>query len=125
MSGQYILVVDDNEDLRNTLADVLELAGYRVRTAENGRTGLQLASEDPPALILLDLMMPVMSGWEMYDAMMQDPELRSVPVVVISAAPEPRLPGVLHFSKPIEISNLLEAVRRHARFVSIATKRLP
>ncbi len=121
MSGQYILVVDDNEDIRSTLADVLEVAGYRVRTAENGRIGLQLVAEEPPALILLDLMMPVMSGWEMYDAMMDDPKLRGVPVVVISAAPEPRLPGVLHFSKPIAVSELLEVVRRHARLGSRPT----
>ncbi len=121
MSGQYILIVDDNDELRETLGEALDLAGYRVRKAENGKIGLRLASEEPPALILLDLMMPVMSGWEMYDAMMDDPKLRGVPVVVISAAPEPRLPGVLHFSKPIAVSELLEVVRRHARLGSRPT----
>ena len=70
MSHKTILVVDDDEDIRELLKDALEDKGYVVRVAENGRVGLEsLQQLDHPCMVLLDLLMPVMTGNELYDAM--------------------------------------------------------
>lgn len=110
MSRVHILVVDDTADARDSIADVLEMAGYAVRKAENGRVALGMMIEEQPALVLLDLMMPVMNGWEFLDAVRMNENLRSIPVVVVSAAltmPE----GVPLLRKPVELDQLLRVVR--------------
>jgi CheY-like chemotaxis protein len=109
MSREDILIVDDNPDARETLAIVLELAGYTVRQAENGKVALQMAVQGRPALILLDLMMPVMSGWELLDALRGDPSLRAVPVVIVSAATSAPS-GVPVLRKPVSVDQLLDTV---------------
>ena len=83
----YILVVDDDHEIRESIADVLADDGYRVAQAENGRFALDhlLSGDAPPDLILLDLMMPVMSGGEFVLEVAKHPKLRTVPIVVISA----------------------------------------
>lgn len=86
MSGGPILVVEDDSDIRETLQQVLELEGYRVATAANGHEGLAaLETGERPSLILLDLMMPVMSGAEMLDHLRTDERLADIPVVVVTA----------------------------------------
>ena len=111
MSGPHILVVDDNADARETLADILMIAGYVVSQAENGKVALEIAAERRPALMLLDLMMPVMSGWEVVAAMRGEASLQSVPVVIVSAATSPpRDLPVLR--KPVGVDELLDTVRR-------------
>ena len=82
-----ILVVEDNDDVREMMAVTLELEGHQVSTAVNGRDALeQLRTGDKPCVILLDLMMPVMNGWELRREIESDPALADVPVIVISAA---------------------------------------
>lgn len=84
-----ILVVDDEPLIVMALEAALEDAGYSVVAAANGRQGLeQLAAAPRPDLVLLDMMMPVMSGPEMFAAMTADPELARIPVVVLSSLPE-------------------------------------
>lgn len=80
-----ILVVDDDEAVRQTLADMLELNGFRVITAANGTEGLQFARRDLPALIITDVNMPGLTGYELLEALRQDDLLRTIPVIVISA----------------------------------------
>ncbi|HEX7488066.1 MAG TPA: response regulator, partial [Anaeromyxobacteraceae bacterium] len=75
-----ILIVDDDRDIREGLADILGLAGYLVRTAANGKVALEEAQERRPDLIILDLMMPVMSGWKFLEAQRRHPRLASIPV---------------------------------------------
>jgi len=86
-SRRNILVVDDDAALRNTLVEALEEEGYRTTSASNGREALErLRSEKtPPAVILLDMMMPVMDGWAFRDEQQRDPQLAEIPVVVFSA----------------------------------------
>ena len=108
-----ILVVEDEPDLRDTLRDLLELEGYRVSTAANGKEGLQVIEEvGEPCLILLDLMMPVMNGWEFMHALRTQPLAASnVPVVVVSAAADiadlPQRYGCAVLRKPVRIEQLL------------------
>jgi YesN/AraC family two-component response regulator len=82
----YILIVEDDFDIREALTQILEEEGYTVRSAANGREALDVAAKDPPPnLILLDLMMPVMNGFEVLQAMRDDPGSAGVPVIVLTA----------------------------------------
>ncbi|MDX2092053.1 MAG: response regulator [Kofleriaceae bacterium] len=105
-----ILVVEDDDLIRETLQFALELAGYKVFTAANGREGIDLLGSIPrPCLILLDLMMPVMNGWEFADAVEHDEALTTIPIVVVTAfadkATSIRARGVL--SKPASLAAVL------------------
>ena len=80
----YILVVDDDADFRAGLRTALEMKGYQVDEAANGEEALLKLAEKPPLLVLLDLQMPVMNGREMLQRMRATPELKDVPVVIIS-----------------------------------------
>src|SRR5438270_4151354 len=80
----YILIVDDDADFRIGLRTALEMKGYQVDEAANGEEALITLAERPPLLVLLDLQMPVMNGREMLQRMRATPELKDVPVVIIS-----------------------------------------
>ena len=80
----YILVVDDDADFRTGLRIALEMKGYQVDEAAHGEEALVKLLEKPPLLVLLDLQMPVMNGREMLQRMRATPELKDVPVVIIS-----------------------------------------
>ena len=81
----HILVVDDNEFNRDLLTDQLEFRGYQVTTAENGQIALEKLTYEPFDLVLLDIMMPVMDGYQVLEHLREDPDLRHMPVIVISA----------------------------------------
>jgi CheY-like chemotaxis protein len=104
------LVVEDELDLREAIADLLELEGYRVATAANGREALDQLAAKTPGIVLLDLMMPVVDGWQVLDAMRRDERLRGVPVVVISAHPHPPA-DVPVLPKPFHGDDLLATMR--------------
>lgn len=82
--SQRILVVDDEMDLRTFISTLLESNGFRVTVAENGEQGMQKVREKRPALITLDVMMPKESGIKMYRDIKTDPELKDIPVLIIS-----------------------------------------
>jgi len=107
-----VLVVDDHEDVRDSLLFVLEKAGYTVDTAVNGRDALNKLSEGPtPRLVVLDVSMPVMSGPELVEAMKRDDRLSRVPVCIMSgnlAALGFAPPGALVLQKPIQVDRLLD-----------------
>ena len=81
-----ILVVDDDNELRSVLRDALLEAGYEVELAENGKTGLDKALSVRPNLILLDLVMPVMDGWEFLEKLNNDEWGRSAKVIILTNA---------------------------------------
>src|SRR5258708_2427836 len=87
-----IVVVDDDVDIRDAVCQVLRDEGYQTMEASNGREAIDLlhASDDRPQLILLDLMMPVMDGWEFLMGIDEDPALHSIPVALMSAHPSVR-----------------------------------
>lgn len=111
-----ILIVEDNQDVREALQALFELSGYHVRTANNGREALDEASSQLPSLILLDMMMPVMDGWQFLQKRKLDHDLSQVPVVVVSAASSEKLPKAddsVHFlNKPFDFDKLLTYVER-------------
>ena len=114
-----VLLVEDNDDVREMMALALQIAGNRVMTAANGREALSLLHDRPaPCLIILDLMMPIMSGWELRAALQQDPALSTIPVVVISALAEEmaeRMGATQYLPKPVDIDRLIAVVCEHCR----------
>jgi CheY-like chemotaxis protein len=116
--SQYpVLIVEDDADLREMMAQLLALEGYRAKTVANGQEALDyLKQEGVPELILLDLMMPVMDGWEFRRRLAEDPALASLPVVVLSALDQARaadVDGVAFLKKPLDFDRLVELVRRY------------
>jgi DNA-binding response OmpR family regulator len=119
MAGTNILVVEDHADLREMLAVLLETEGFEVQTASNGLEALHCLDEDRPRLILLDLMMPVMSGDEFRERQLADARYRDVPVICITAAHDGkdrarRIHAAAYFQKPVDFDRLLGAVRELA-----------
>ncbi|MGV3723645.1 MAG: response regulator [Actinomycetota bacterium] len=118
MNSAYcrVLVVDDQEDARASLSEILEMEGYVVDTAGDGQEALEYLRAGPlPDVMLLDLMMPGMNGWELRRRQLADPDLEGVPVVVVSGADLSEqkhswLKAAGYFVKPIQIDQLLEAV---------------
>jgi CheY-like chemotaxis protein len=107
-----ILLVEDDPDSRHMIAALLESAGHAVVTASNGRQAVNLARQHQPALILLDLMMPVMTGEEFRQAQMDDEDIKAIPVVVISAHHEARriadrMQASACLQKPVDLDALL------------------
>jgi CheY-like chemotaxis protein len=107
-----VLVVDDDEAVREAMVEAIADAGYVVEQAENGQAALdKLRTMHPPCIVLLDLMMPVMDGWEVVTAMDADPKLATVPVCIVSAqdrVPPPRNVAVL--KKPLRLASLISTI---------------
>jgi two-component system, OmpR family, phosphate regulon response regulator PhoB len=87
-SGQRILVVDDEPDICALVAYHLAKSGYRVVTAGTGPEALASASEEPPALVVLDLMLPGLSGYEVLERLHRDAATREIPVLMLTARRE-------------------------------------
>src|SRR3954469_25596166 len=87
--ARSILVAEDDANTRQALASLLGAAGYTVTTAANGREALDALRRQPPDLVLLDLVMPELDGWQFLQQQRQDPALASIPVVVVSGAAAP------------------------------------
>lgn len=121
LSRGHVMIVDDDDDIREALTMILEDEGFRITSFGNGLEALTyLRSSPPPCMILLDLMMPVMDGWAFRTAQLQDPALAGIPVVVISAFSNmPRMTANLDVSeylqKPIDIDTLITMVERYCR----------
>jgi CheY-like chemotaxis protein len=109
MTLRHALVVDDDTDAREVLAQILESHGYTVRQAENGKVALDMIRERAPCLMLLDLQMPVMNGWEVLAWMEHDPARETMAVVVLSAAASAP-PNVTFLRKPCELRRLLDTI---------------
>jgi CheY-like chemotaxis protein len=117
-----VLVVDDDRDIRDVLSEVLGDAGYAVITARNGQEALDhlVVGGVRPAVILLDLMMPVMNGWEFRARQVTQPELIAIPVVAISADRDARkradtLGLAAFIPKPLELAALIATIDRLAQ----------
>jgi CheY-like chemotaxis protein len=114
-----ILIVDDDDFGRETLGQILETAGYRVQRAASGDKALRvLAGPCRAGLIVLDLLMPGLSGWEFVRRKQADARLSGIPVIVVSAEDGAALRNeyagvVAHFQKPVPVRDLLAAIRRH------------
>jgi CheY-like chemotaxis protein len=115
-----VLVVEDDPDLLDALSGAIAAEGYSVGRARHGLDALgQLrAATSPPRLILLDLMMPIMNGWQFRHAQRQDSELAKIPVVVVSAKTDSEqhaawLEADDYLLKPISLERLLQTIERY------------
>jgi CheY-like chemotaxis protein len=106
-----VLVVDDDQDIRESLQMLLEDEGYRVRTAADGAEALATMAAEAPCFVILDLMMPVMDGWEVAGHMREMERLASIPVCVVTATPEwAPADSTVVMRKPIDVSRLLQVL---------------
>jgi DNA-binding NarL/FixJ family response regulator len=113
-----ILLIEDQPDMRENIATILEMEEYAVLTANNGREGFDLAREEKPDLILCDVMMPVMDGYDVLHALRGDATIRGTPFVFLTAKGEKRdlragmnLGADDYLTKPVAAEDLLSAVR--------------
>jgi CheY-like chemotaxis protein len=119
--AKEICIVEDDPDIRDVLASLFEMEGYAVETAANGREALDLLHRKNtlPCVVLLDLMMPVMNGWEFIDEARRNYSNSSLPIVIMSAIAEQARPLASQVSgfvkKPTDISTLLNLVKKCAK----------
>ena len=117
---QRILCIEDDPEMIELIRLILERRGFVVDGAEGGKAGLEAIRSAPPHLVLLDLMMPDMDGWEVYQQIKSDPQLRNIPVVVVTAKAQ-SIDKVLglhiakvddYITKPFGPQELLESVEK-------------
>ena len=109
-----ILVVEDEKDSRDALRELLELEGYRVETAVNGREALDAlnTSGDRICIVLLDLFMPVMDGWQVVEELRAHGRLDDTKIVIITSAPYRAPAGLPVFPKPLDLDKVMSEVQR-------------
>ena len=119
--AETVMVVEDDALIRELVMQVLAGEGFTAIGASNGEEALRQLRQEPLAtsLILLDLSMPVMNGWQFRATQLADPALAEIPVIVMSASDEGDVPAEARVGKPFEIDALLEAVARLARSRSV------
>lgn len=114
-----VMIVDDDDAIREALEDVLTDQGYQVMGMSDGRQALDhLSAGEPPSAILLDLWMPVMDGWKFLDALLDTPRLSRIPLIVLTAARDQRareLRVAEVLTKPVQLQQVLGALERLTR----------
>lgn len=107
-----VLVIDDEDYVADMIASALDADGYAAHVAYNGRAGLELARSLQPDLVIIDIMMPYMSGIALIDELRALPHTRAVPVILISAGARPReqMRGVRFLPKPFDMDRLMDMV---------------
>ncbi len=117
--GRSVLVIDDDPNVRDLLERILGRHGYRVASAPDGRSGLELARKDPPSAIVLDVVMPEMDGWSVLAELKRDADLAPIPVVVQTVLKDRTtgfaLGAAEYVEKPLDVARLLGALERQAR----------
>jgi CheY-like chemotaxis protein len=112
-----VLVVDDDPSIRRMIMAALRRDGYTFSEAANGKEALEIMRQEPPSVVVLDLMMPIVSGWDVLRERASEPDLQSIPVIIVSANRGPELAsamdkGICAFlPKPFDITVLSSLVR--------------
>jgi CheY-like chemotaxis protein len=119
-----VLIVEDEPAIREVLVTLIETEGYHVLFAEDGIRAMEvMASMPQPALVLLDLMMPRMSGWDVLKAMRIDDHLATIPVIVTSAVVPHKITGANDIlKKPYDLDTLLRLIRKYCSDSSLLTE---
>ena len=126
--GHKILVIEDQEDVRENIVELLELSSYDVMAAANGKEGVKMALDSPPDLVLCDIMMPVMDGYEVLYLLSKNPDTSSLPFIFLTAKAEKQdfrkgmnLGADDYITKPFEEMDLLGAIeRRLSKYASVS-----
>jgi CheY-like chemotaxis protein len=119
-SEPYILYIEDERPMRELVRQALKMVGYDISWAVSGREGLALIRQKKPDMLLLDLMMPGVNGWEVYQTLKTDDELADIPIIVITARIPDRskiivegLPPVDDYiTKPFDVERLIRSVQQ-------------
>ena len=124
--GRTILVIDDNNDIRENTAEILDLAGYKTFTAENGKRGVEIAMKERPSLIVCDIMMPELDGYGVLHLLRKNPETENIPFIFLTAKTERsdfrkgmEMGADDYITKPFEDIELLNAVEVRLKKLSI------
>lgn len=127
-----ILVIDDNTELRENITEILQLAGYDVVAAENGKTGIELASKEHPDLIVCDIMMPELDGYGVLHLLKMKPETGQIPFIFMTARAERgdwrkgmEMGADDYITKPFDNIDLLKAVEARLRKMQIIQAQYP
>ena len=113
--GSCVLIVDDDEDERDSLRDVVEMLGLSALMAANAEDALAILEHSLPCLVILDVRMPGMTGTQMLEKMQQDPRLVQLPVVMSTSAPEQVPRGVAVLPKPVDVAALCGWMKQSCR----------
>ncbi|HEY0612550.1 MAG TPA: response regulator [Chitinophaga sp.] len=127
-----ILLIEDNEDIRENTAEILDLAGYKVLTAENGKTGVELALEHKPDLVICDIMMPVLDGYGVLHMLQRNDEMRDTPFIFLTAKTERsdfrkgmEMGADDYITKPFSGTDLLHAIESRLKKASLRKQDFP
>jgi len=119
--AQVILVIEDDPDQRKLMERTLTTSGYRILTASDGQTGFETALAVQPSLIILDVMMPRMNGYQTARALKQNPATAAIPILMVTTKQEPadefwssQVGADAFLTKPVDITELIKEVRRLA-----------
>ena len=121
-SRNTVLIIENDSEILDSLSQLLQYEGFKVTSSKNGRVALDILAKDLfPDLIILDLMMPVMNGWEFLTVKNSDLKISSIPVIVTSAIDDPGKLGksTTFVKKPIDFDSLLKIVRKYCNISSI------
>lgn len=126
---KHLLLIEDNAEIRENTAEILELAGYKVRVAENGKIGVEKAMEEKPDLIICDIMMPVLDGYGVLHLLNKNPELTGIPFIFLTAKAERsdlrkgmEMGADDYITKPFSDIELLNAVESRLKKTAILQK---
>jgi CheY-like chemotaxis protein len=129
---QHILLIEDNNEIRENTAEILELANYKVTTAENGKVGVEKALLEKPDLIICDIMMPVLDGYGVLHLINKNPELTSVPFIFLTAKSERsdfrrgmEMGADDYITKPFTDIELLNAIDSRMKKITLLQKNYP
>lgn len=112
----HVLVVDDDDDVRETLEIVLETAGFTVSTAPDGMQALErLRTSNAPHVVLLDLRMPVMSGWEVIEVLRAEGRLEQQGIIICTSSPQDAPEGFEVVAKPLTVRTVTAVIERVMR----------
>jgi two-component system, OmpR family, response regulator VicR len=119
-TGRRVVYIEDDQEMIDLVQLILTRRGYQVKGAQGGRNGLEIIFQEPPDLILLDLMMPGMDGWEVYQQLKANDRTRGIPVIIVTAKAQAidRVLGLHiakvddYLSKPFRPQELIDSVER-------------
>src|SRR5689334_18682666 len=126
MSQKTVLIIDDHDDIRDNTAEILELAGYKTFTAENGKKGVDVAVREKPAVIVCDIMMPELDGYGVLHLLRKNPDTQNIPFIFLTAKTERsdfrkgmEMGADDYITKPFDDIELLNAIEIRLKKASI------